>query len=216
MILFILGLLQTVQIDYQENNLLNGVIQYLQNSTNQTFLNRINVVTPTASSTSTKFSVENIFRHDSDSTQGYWRSENENDQWFQLFFHENAVLITDYIITAYEWDFLKEWEIYCSLDQNRWNQIDHVYLTDKPNNNRNKLSLPFHVKEPLICRYFKIVQKDENWSGVNSIFYLHKLEFFGVFYNYSSLRKMCHTCFNVIPIHYRSLFLFSFSFFLSS
>ena len=212
--MILLILIYTEQIPFNESNLLDGVIRYLQRKTQTRFLNEINIVTPTASSSANlERQPTNIFLDNSTGSYGFWRSDgNITDSWFQMYFHKNAVLITDYIIKAYDWDFLKEWEVYCSLDNERWHLIDHQKLTEEPPLEDTFNIVPYHVKEPLICRYFKIVQKDQRFAHDN-YFILHKLEFFGVFYNYSTLFKIFHTCgphilnrLNIISLSYISLF----------
>ena len=103
MILFILSFLFTEQISLNESDLLNGVIRYLQRTTQKRFLNEINVVTPTASSIAfSERQPTNIFLDNSTSSYGFWGSDGKNaDSWFQVFFHRNAVLITDYVIKAF-------------------------------------------------------------------------------------------------------------------
>ena len=55
----------------------------------------------------------------------------------------------------------------------------------------------YHINEPLICRYFKLVQKGDPF-GIESTedfhyFIIHKLEFFGIFYTNLTLLKMFQT-----------------------
>ena len=198
--LFLLGyVLTTTQVDFNKDSLLNGIIKHLQTTTDQ-FLDKIGIVTPTASSTGwTTTPPSNIFLDNSTGNYGYWSSNYSGNSWFQVYFHQNAVLITDYVIQAFDWDFLKEWETYCSLDNQRWFLIDHQKTEERPPLASQKNTLSYHIKEPLICRYFKLVQKGPRigtigGTGIDNLFIIHKLEFFGIFYNHSTLSKMFQTC----------------------
>ena len=181
----------------KSSDLMDGIIQYLQNSTNKTFLNNIGLVSVTASSDDGINFPENIFTDGSNSTQGYWASDLSGNSWIQLDFHQNAVLITEYAIYAYGRDFLQKWDSYCSYDNKNWHLIHHIEMTERPQET-GLTSIPFDVEEPLICRYFKIVQRSTRWgyetgTDQDNHFIIHKLELFGIFYNSSSLHKLFKT-----------------------
>ena len=205
MILIFIGILRTTEVP-ESPNLLNGIIKYLQNTTKETYLNNVGVARASASSSRDNAHLpDNIFGLTSDTFNGYWASQPRPNQWIQIDFLRNAALITDYILYAYSWDFLKEWEIYCSLDNVKWYMIDHQSMTEEPTLSSEKIAVRYHIEEPLICRYFKIQQKDKCWGGETDYFFMHKIEFFGVFYNSSSLLKMAKTCFYYRYFSYRFL-----------
>ena len=200
----------TFQIPFNNEQPLNGIIKSLQTITEEQYLNNSGIISLTASSITTSFVPENIFLDQSNVTSGYWASSKEGNQWLQLNFHKNAVQVTDYSLFAYDWDFLKEWEIYCALNTKKWNKVDHENLNQQPSGKGKKISLSFHVDDPLICKYFRIVQKGPRWDG-DSYFMLHKLELFGVFYNHSSLLKIVstfHYCSSNNYLHKIAFFLF--------
>ena len=194
MIFFLFGYrINTFQVNYNEKHPLDGVIRYLQRETNHTFLNEIGVVTPTSNGTSDyeTRNPNNIFIDESNDSYGYWSSARTGYDWFQLDFHQNAVLVTDYSIHAYGRDFLKEWKAYCSFDAKKWNQID-FQKESQCKSTENPITQSYHIADPLICRYFRLHQRDER-CGNDNAFIIHKLDVFGIFYNYSSLLKMFQT-----------------------
>ena len=129
--------------------------------------------------------------------------------------HKNAVLITNYVIYAYDRDFLREWEAYCSFDNQRWYLIDHVKMQNRPQYDNKLNYISFHIDKPLICRRFKLLQKDQRWgyndpqeTNRDNHFIIHQLEFFGVFYTYHTLLKMAQTYHSHFFLNFRLFTLF--------
>ena len=178
---------------------MNGIIHYLQNTTGEIYLNRINVVGVSCKSPTKWFVPENIFTNVSDRNNGFYASSGNNDEWFQYDFYENGVYVTHYAIEAYAPDFLYFCEVLCSLDNKNWFQIAHYSFNQLPSSNLDtKIILPFPVQNPRVCRYFRIQQRTKRFHG-DSLFALHRLELFGKFYNHSSLlhvigTKHCQIC----------------------
>ena len=112
---------------YQNNNTdnqFNGIFAHYQNITQELHIDKVGAIDLTSSECHNGHVVTNIFNTESDTDEGYWSSLVENN-WIQFDFLSYKVMLLEYNICAYPWDFLTDMDVLASLDGSKWKKIDN-------------------------------------------------------------------------------------------
>ena len=179
---------------YQNNNTdnpFNGIFAHYQNITQELHIDKVGAIDLTSSECHNGHVVTNIFNTESDTDEGYWSSLVENN-WIQFDFLSYKVMLLEYNICAYPWDFLTDMDVFASLDGSKWKKIDNQKQTIQKDG-ESKITINFKTKEPYIGRIIKFVRKGTRLKGDN-LFAIHRIEFFGFLYSNESYQKFFHSC----------------------
>ena len=194
-----------------QNNLTNdhfhGIFAHLQEESEQQYLDKAGIIGLAASPNKQNLDPTHIFTIESDMENGFWHSltkTKEDPNWIQFDFKENKVLLLEYTINAYPWDFLKEMEVYSSDDNFSWTKIDNQPQEKQQSNEAEKITMTFKTETPKLTRFIKFVQRGERFNG-DFVFVIHRIEFYGFFYTKDALKRL-RTCFMKRDFHFSSLY----------
>jgi hypothetical protein len=164
--------LKKVRFPFKEAKSLDGVISYLTRK-HGGHVHDKGIVTITSKSVHDdrpKFALRNIADLTSDS---YFYSKDEPDQWFCCDFHEMRVCPTHYTIASWE---LQSWVIKSSLEGRKWIEIDRRTNTKDFKDGLETVS--FAVSTSSACRFIRLTQTGKRHHGDNNL-RIQALEFFG-------------------------------------
>ena len=181
-------------------NKTNGILTYMSNATGVVDLDEGKIIKITASSIENERYFSNLF-----TGLGYFATNREPNSWIMFDFKQSKISISSYTIRCYTRDLLKEWAIYGSDDNKRWNSIDHKFNSIDINTFGDKLTeFYFETEHPITRRYIKLQALQQRLAN-DDILIIHKIEFFGTFYNSKDIIKnSCNIANRKKPLQFSS------------
>lgn len=166
-------------------NEFDGIISFMTNETGFQYLNEHGIIKITASSA--PLSISNLFN-----TSSHFGTQDMKESWLMFDFLQNKVSISSYTFRYYLRDVSKEWVLLGSDDKIRWDEIDHktcdiVYSSE----NDILKNYYYETRFPLMRRYI-MLKNIQGRLGGNDQLFLHRFEFFGMFYYSKDIIRM--TC----------------------
>ena len=163
----------------------NGIFQYIVNITNKVDPLESGIFNVTASLAPEK--TKYLFKETTISE--YYTSKGLNN-YILIDFKENRVKITGYTFYAATWDFLKEWDVYGSNNNDTWIPLDHQTLASSPTSSGSMVYLVFNALNAVKCRFLKFVNTGTRVNG-EDYYVLHRIELFGIFYSSKDQKITC-------------------------
>lgn len=161
---------QLIEISLDSNQLLDGVISYIQQSNG-------NVKVSSSSTLGQTHEPENaIFTSKSD----YFATQNLPNQYFLIDLIDKQLIFRSYSLATCEWnqnnEHIKSWIVETSEDGENWIEVDR-HENDSSLNKKNAVC-NFDVQKVTKCSFIKIHQIGENWAGNNYLSF-KSIEIFG-------------------------------------
>lgn len=163
-------------IEFNNNNNLDGIINFLKKQSNNNIQNIINI---TASSIGCLYyPLTNIIEYENNIK--YTFTKNEPNQWICIDFKNRKIIPTHYTIrTSHDVNnHLKTWVIEASNDNSTWDKLDEQTNNNTTNGKNIVHTFPISTKNDKAYEYIRIRQTEKNWNN-NNYLDLSAIEFHG-------------------------------------
>ena len=157
----------------------------------------ISVKTSTNTTNPAGCDVKLPFGYNNENYDKYWYSDDLQDQFYQIHFNLNHVVLNSYVYRVNVFDFFEKWNISGSNDETNWVLLDSNENTTYP-------SIGYIKSKHFVCSekvkkpfsYFRIqVHGKRNWKTNN--FVIYGLEFFGKICSYEACTTRCKRTFTI-------------------
>jgi hypothetical protein len=162
-----------LEIPMKEANSLQGIISYLTKKHGGNVHEKGIVTIVSKSIDPDYYPLKSVADLTSDS---WFVSKDEPDQWVYWDFCKMRVRPTHYTIVALSAWMLKSWVVEGSLDGKRWTEIDRQ--TNNQDFKDDYATASFAVSKPAECRFIRLTQTDKNHRSDDCLV-LVSVEFFG-------------------------------------
>jgi hypothetical protein len=169
--------LKEVEFPLNEANSLDGIISYLTGKHEGNVHDKgiVTITSKSVLSDNPKWAARNVT--DLTSETWFW-SKNEPDQWVCWDFHEMRVRPTHYTIGS---SSLKSWVVESSLDGEAWTEIDRKMDNEdfkKASWKDPAKTVSFAVSKLAECRFIQLTHTGKGHDGKDDLF-IRAVEFFG-------------------------------------
>ena len=179
-------IIPSTTIELNKNEPINGIFRYIQNYLNIEDFCDSKYVNVNVQGTNSNKKPQTPLINKELANDASWGSTDTDDEFYEMDFIENKVIVTNFTYRAHSQDFFNEWYLKGSNDKNNYEIIHQELNFDKPNELIPTLFFESQNYKPF--RYIRLIPKGERfYYNLKKTIYLYNFELFGSFISYVDL-----------------------------